>query len=507
MGKPKKMCGLLAFNVLASLMMLVFAGLIIAPDLDASITVNAAQSVPGTFNLYSIGCTSASTCYATAFSPILGVPGMLVTITNGIPGAPQTIDGFGFGRISCPTTSICQAIGDDTVGVAVVTITNGIPDAPKSGTTQFGSYGITGFACSTVNSCYAVGYGVTLNPGDPQPKPQDYRALIIPVTNGIPGTAQILPELLQLYRIACPNSSTCYAVGPGGMVTITNGVVGPVQQTDLFLLAIACPGNTCYAVGATLSTLSEGFVVPIRNGAFGTPLDSQGVQTGIACVSGSGLCLGASYNNPVVVTQITNGIAGVPIPQPTPWPWDVACPDATTCLIVGGSGGGYVQTVSLDTTSPTLSLPGNIVINATGPNGASVSYNVSASDPDDTLAPPNCAPASGAVFPIGTTTVNCSVVDSAGNTANGSFTVTVNGPQQQLSDLLTLVTGLAPGSSLAAKIQVALNAVQQGGNLQACSSLQAFINEVKAQSGKMLTTAQATNLIMAANRIESLLGC
>ena len=37
----------------------------------------------------------------------------------------------------------------------------------------------------------------------------------------------------------------------------------------------------------------------------------------------------------------------------------------------------------------------------------------------------NCAPASGSTFALGGTTVHCSAADQAGNTANGSFTVTV----------------------------------------------------------------------------------
>ncbi|MGC8952805.1 HYR domain-containing protein, partial [Chloroflexus sp.] len=36
-----------------------------------------------------------------------------------------------------------------------------------------------------------------------------------------------------------------------------------------------------------------------------------------------------------------------------------------------------------------------------------------------------CTPASGSTFPLGTTTVTCTATDAAGNTASGSFTITV----------------------------------------------------------------------------------
>src|SRR5918994_969362 len=42
-----------------------------------------------------------------------------------------------------------------------------------------------------------------------------------------------------------------------------------------------------------------------------------------------------------------------------------------------------------------------------------------------TPQPATCSTASGSQFPIATTTVNCSATDAAGNTANGTFTVTV----------------------------------------------------------------------------------
>ena len=76
-------------------------------------------------------------------------------------------------------------------------------------------------------------------------------------------------------------------------------------------------------------------------------------------------------------------------------------------------------------TPPTLTLPPDQTVEATGPDGATVTYTVSASDAQDGTLAPSCSPASGSVIPLGTTTVNCSVTDSGGLTATGSFTVTV----------------------------------------------------------------------------------
>jgi len=88
-----------------------------------------------------------------------------------------------------------------------------------------------------------------------------------------------------------------------------------------------------------------------------------------------------------------------------------------------------------DSVPPTLSLPGNITTEATGPSGAVVAYSASANDNVDGARLVTCNPASTSTFPIGTTTVNCSASDTRGNTANGSFTVTV---QDTLAPTLTL---------------------------------------------------------------------
>ena len=72
-----------------------------------------------------------------------------------------------------------------------------------------------------------------------------------------------------------------------------------------------------------------------------------------------------------------------------------------------------------------LHLPDPIEAEATGPDGAVVTFEVTAdgtSDPDPDVA---CDPKSGSVFPLGVTTVQCIATDSFGNRAEGSFPVTV----------------------------------------------------------------------------------
>lgn len=98
-----------------------------------------------------------------------------------------------------------------------------------------------------------------------------------------------------------------------------------------------------------------------------------------------------------------------------------------------------------------LQLPANITAEATGPQGAVVTYFAGAdgSGDDENGRPinkPACAPPSGSTFAIGTTTVNC----TASNGESGSFTVTVKdtrGPELRLPRDFTV-----PGSDQGATV-------------------------------------------------------
>ena len=93
------------------------------------------------------------------------------------------------------------------------------------------------------------------------------------------------------------------------------------------------------------------------------------------------------------------------------------------------------------TVLPLLSItcPGNITVTTTNPDGAVVNYTVTVSGGCPPITT-NCVPPSGSVFPIGTTTVNCSATDSCGQSASCSFTVGVD------ALLITPGTGLTAAS-------------------------------------------------------------
>jgi hypothetical protein len=134
----------------------------------------------------------------------------------------------------------------------------------------------------------------------------------------------------------------------------------------------------------------------------------------------------------VTYTISGNDLVDGPTPASCNYPSGSVFPIGTTLVQCGSSDshfntstGSFNVTVSADNIPPVLSLPANIIAEATGPDGAVVSYLATANDNVDGPVPVLCTPPSGSTFPLGLTTVQCSATDAHNNTAHGSFTIFV----------------------------------------------------------------------------------
>ena len=91
---------------------------------------------------------------------------------------------------------------------------------------------------------------------------------------------------------------------------------------------------------------------------------------------------------------------------------------------------------------------------------------------------------------------------------NFTTTLTISKTAEQLlGDLLNSVQGVGPGNSLTAKVEAIQQHLANGNINAACGQLQAFINEVNAQSGKSIPVSTAAALVAAAMAIQTLLSC
>jgi hypothetical protein len=94
-----------------------------------------------------------------------------------------------------------------------------------------------------------------------------------------------------------------------------------------------------------------------------------------------------------------------------------------------------------DTEPPELQVPGGIVTDATGPDGAVVRFAARATDAVDPRPRVTCAPGSVSLFPTGTTEVECVATDTAGNRSSRTFGVRVRPPDRTPPEVVPGVEG------------------------------------------------------------------
>ncbi len=153
-----------------------------------------------------------------------------------------------------------------------------------------------------------------------------------------------------------------------------------------------------------------------------------------------------------------------------------------------------------------LTTPADITTDATGPSGATVTYPAPVVTDIGNPSPPAavCTPASGSVFPIGTTTVTCTATDpdATPSTVSTSFTITVEGAAAQLAALRQAVHGLGFGNIPANFVAIAQQQLSAGHPTLACLTLNQFITDVRLQ----VPASTAAPLITDAERIQAVLG-
>jgi hypothetical protein len=158
-------------------------------------------------------------------------------------------------------------------------------------------------------------------------------------------------------------------------------------------------------------------------------------------------------------------------------------------------------------TPPDLYLPPNLVVDATSPAGAAVTYTATAHAWRQGPVPLKTSHNSGSTFAIGSTTVYCGAQDKDGNTAEESFTVRVREAGEQIGNQLALIQLAKPKSGT---FKDALNAAQSrlaaGDKAGARKQLDAFKRLVRAESGKGLGVSLTNKLVANADRIAAVIG-
>jgi hypothetical protein len=198
---------------------------------------------------------------------------------------------------------------------------------------------------------------------------------------------------------------TCTAIAPGGSASASFNVTVVDNTPPTLILPSNLTAGATSAAGATVAfTATSRDLVDGDSAAVCSPASGSLFPIGVTTVQ----CTGSDLHG-----HFTSGSFNVTVTNATP---------------------------------PTLTLPANITKEATGPNGAAVTYVATATDLIDGTVPVICTPLSGSTFAIATTTVQCVATNSSGKSANGSFTVTVRdttGPALTIPNVVAEATSSA----------------------------------------------------------------
>ena len=293
---------------------------------------------------------------------------------------------------------------------------------------------------------------------------------------------------LGLTTVTCNATDTVGNAATRSFPVVVRDTTAPVLTLPADKhVAAAGPGGATATYIATASDAVDGSVTPVCTPASGTlfALGSSTVRctaTDVAgnTTTGSFAVVVEDSAAPVVtvpgpITAEATGSHGAPVDFTVSATDTVDGPLAVICTVggttvhsgdtfapglvtvtcdatdtAGNTGTGSFTVTVQDTTAPVLTLPADQHLEATGPGGATSTYTATAADAVDGSVTPTCTPASGSTFPLGSTTVQCTVTDAAGNTAKGSFAVDVNDSSAPVVTVPDAITAEATGPDGAA---------------------------------------------------------
>lgn len=177
-------------------------------------------------------------------------------------------------------------------------------------------------------------------------------------------------------------------------LTVSDDLAGDTGSIDSSALAFVLGTAPCVAIvcpaNISTSTAAGTCASPVT---FGAPTGDPGCGT-ITCDANSGDSFGLGLTN-------------------------------VTCTAQAGPTCGFSVTVN-DTEAPVMTCPTNIVTQPTSQQGATVNFTApTVTDNCPGVGAATCAPASGSIFPTGTSSVTCNASDAATNAGTCAFQVLV----------------------------------------------------------------------------------
>jgi hypothetical protein len=252
--------------------------------------------------------------------------------------------------------------------------------------------------------------------------------------------------------LAVPTDITTEATGSSGAAVTYSASATDLVDGSVTVLCSPASGST-FALGSTIvscsatddagNTTDGSFNVTVEDTTAPSVTPPTPISAEATGPSGAVVSFSASASDIVdgPITPTCSPLSGSTFALGTTL---VTC---TATDVAGNTGTASFNVTVSDTTPPSLSLPADQLIEATGPGGAAVSFSVTASDIVSGSITPVCSATTGSLFPLGTTTVTCTATDAALNVATGSFSIQVVDTTAPVLTLPASITAEATSSS------------------------------------------------------------
>ena len=193
--------------------------------------VSAPRPVHDVAVLDAVSCATAAECVAVGATSVDGT-GVVVPITNGVPGSPVMVDGTkGLDGVSCPTTTFCEAVGAGNGTGVAVPVSSGKPGQPVP---VAGTVALNGVSCPTGPLCEAAGRSAT----------QGYVVTLTSPTDALP----VVPVAgtTSVNGIDCADNSLCQVVASTSNGSY-NDVVATVNAGTPGAFKVVPPGTSTFS--------------------------------------------------------------------------------------------------------------------------------------------------------------------------------------------------------------------------------------------------------------------
>jgi hypothetical protein len=321
-------------------------------------------------------------------------------------------------RVDVPSTTEATSVSATSVTYSVKAYDTSLDPAPAISATCTGGSGSGGFSVTADFPVGSNSAGCTATLGDGTPVSEAFTVAVVDTTAPSFGSAPSVTESTTDPAGKAVSYPTPTATDLGQSLTVNcapaSGSNFAVGTTQVDCSANDGRGNTGHVFFNVTVTLTDDQPPAFTNVPSTSTREATGPGTAVSWT------IAATDNVDPNPTINCNHASGSTFAVGTTTVQCRATDDAGNF-----TDAAPFDVIIVDTTPPTLTLPGNQNVETESPGGKAVTYSVTASDIVSGSITPTCNHSSGEIFPIGTTPIHCTATDGAGKSSSGDFNVTV----------------------------------------------------------------------------------